>query len=367
MKTKVSIVRCDSYEPVRLKQAAHNAFELLGGLSTFIKKGERVVLKPNLLSAGSPERVVTTNVEVVRTVAKLVKECGAIPLIGDNPGGSVTPRNAYEGSGFSRMAKEEGVELLEVKNIKMVSGIPIASYFFECDKIISLPKMKTHSLMILTGAVKNMYGAVSGLNKTEYHKRFPRPDQFVDVLIDVYKAVRPCVSLMDGIIAMHGDGPASGDIKQVGLLMASQDSVALDAVFSHLIGIKPFDILTTKLAHEKGLGNGDIKEIEIVGEKIESCLIRGFKLPSSSIIMKIPEPFMSTLASLIRFGPFIVEKLCKKCMICAESCPVVAITVNERESVIDSRKCIRCMCCHEVCPHQAVILRRNFLAKVFGL
>jgi len=221
--------------------------------------------------------------------------------------------------------------------------------------------------MVLTGAVKNMYGAVSGLNKSEYHKRFPRPDQFVDVLINVYGAVMPCLSLMDGIIAMHGDGPASGDLKEVGLLMASQDGVALDAVFSHLIGMEPFDVLTTKFAHEKGLGNGDMEKIEIAGEKVESCLIRDFKLPSSKIIMKIPEPFMSTLASLVRFGPFIVEKLCKKCMICAESCPVAAITVNERKSVIDGRKCIRCMCCHEVCPHRAVILRRNILARAFGL
>ena len=367
MKTKVSIVRCKTYAPEEVQPQVARAFDLLGGISSFVKKGENVLVKPNMLSGSLPERGTNTHIEVVRAVVKLVKQCEAIPVIGDNPGGSVNTKDAYRSSGMSSIADEEGVALAEVRDVKMVRGIPIASYFFECDKIISLPKMKTHNLTILTGAIKNMYGAISGLNKTELHKRFPKVEEFVNVLIDVFEAVRPHLVLMDGVIAMDGDGPAAGTLKSAGLLIAGQDNVAVDSVFSHLIGVNPFDILTTKEAHRRGLGEIELENIEIMGEKIEEVFVKGFKLPRSSIVMRLPGPLVKGLAGLVKFGPYINEGLCKKCRICAESCPVSAITIGERQSVIDFHKCIRCMCCNEVCPYSAVELRRNILARALGL
>ena len=366
MKSKVSIIKCKTYRPSEVQPAVARAFELLGGISSFVKKGEKVLVKPNMLSGKPPEHGVNTHIEVVRAVVKLIKECEAFPIIGDNPGGSTSPRQAYESSGMSSIANEEKIELAEVKDVKVVRGMPIASYFFECDKIISLPKMKTHNLMILTGAVKNMYGAVSGLNKTQLHKRFLMPEEFVNVLVDVLEAVRPHLVLMDGIIAMDGDGPVSGRLKDVGLLIASQDSVALDSVFSHLIGVSPFKILTTKEAHRRGLGEIDLEKIEIAGEAIEKSFIKEFKLPRSSIAIKLPHFLAKIIAGFVKFGPYINERLCKKCSICAESCPVSAITINEKESRIDCRNCIRCMCCNEVCPYGAVELKRNILARVCG-
>jgi len=367
MKTKVSIVKCRTYAPEEIQSTVARAFDLLGGISSFVKKGEKVLVKPNMLSGSLPERGANTHIEVVRAVVKLVKQCEAVPLIGDNPGGSVSPKDVYRSSGMSSVADEEKVVLAEAKDVKMVRGIPIASYFFECDKIISLPKMKTHNLMILTGAIKNMYGAISGLNKTELHKRFPKVEEFVNVLIDVFEAVRPHLVLMDGVIAMDGDGPAAGTLKDAGLLIAGQDSVAVDSVFSHLIGTNPFDILTTKEAHARGLGEIDLENIEIMGEKIEDAFVNEFRLPRSNIVMKLPGPLVKIMAGLVKFSPYINEGLCKKCRICAESCPVSAITIGKRRSTIDFRRCIRCMCCNEVCPHNAVELRRNLLARALGL
>ncbi|MBU1061596.1 MAG: DUF362 domain-containing protein [Candidatus Omnitrophica bacterium] len=367
MKPKVSIVRCKTYESQELEISVRKAFQLLGGLSSFVKKGERVLLKPNILSGRLPEHGVNTHIEVVRVVANLVKECGATSLVGDNPGGSMGVKDVYESSGFLSLAKEEGVELKEVKNVKVIRGIPIASYFFECDKIISLPKMKTHSLTTLTGAVKNMYGAVAGLNKSHLHKRFPNPEQFANVLIDVFETVRPQLVLMDGIIAMDGDGPAAGTLKDVGLLIASQDSVAVDSVFSYLVGINPLDIPTTKGAYRRGLGEARIENIEVMGKSLEESFVRGFKVPGSRLIMSLPGPFVKILAALVKFGPWIDTKLCKKCKVCAETCPASAVTINEKESAINYRKCIRCMCCHEVCPYKAVVLKRNLFAKALGL
>ncbi len=367
MKTRVAIVKCKDYNRIEVEQAVKKAFDLLGGMSAFIKKGERVLIKPNMLSARLPEDGVCTHLEVIRAVVRLVKDCGAIVFIGDNPGGSMSPLAIYEGAGLSALAKEEGVELKEVKGIKVVNNIPIAAYIFECDKIVNLPKMKTHSLMGLTGAVKNMYGAVAGLHKSELHKKYPSPEEFAKILVDTFEIVKPSLVLMDGIVSMDQGGPASGRLRGTGLLIAGTDSVAVDSVFAGLIGAGPLDILTTREACERKLGEADLGNIEISGESIKDNLIKGFEIPGKPGLIVVLGPFAKSVARFIKFGPYIKEKLCKKCMICRDSCPVSAITINPERSVIDLKRCIKCMCCHEVCPHKAVELKRNFLAKGLGL
>jgi len=363
MKTKVSLVKCKTYNTEEVGPAVKKAFDLLGGIEFFVKKDEKVLLKPNMLSKKAPAEGANTHVEIVRACARLVRDCGAVPLVGDNPGGSLTPKQAYDASGFFNMAKEEGIELGQGNDVRMVRGIPISSYFFECDKIINLPKMKTHSLMVLTGAIKNMYGAVSGLIKAEYHKRFPNPREFVNVLLDVYEIVKPHLVLMDGIVSMDGDGPSAGRLRDTEILMAGSDGVAIDSIFSHLIRVRPSDVLTTKEASKKGLGEMSLENIEVVGESVSESFIEGFKLPHSKKLFMLPDHTLKMLARFVRFGPHIDKGICEKCNICTESCPVSAI----KGFTIDHHKCIRCMCCHEVCPHNAVKLRRNILARVFGL
>jgi uncharacterized protein (DUF362 family)/Pyruvate/2-oxoacid:ferredoxin oxidoreductase delta subunit len=367
IKTRVSIVKCRNYDTNEVQKAVKRAFDLLGGVEAFIKKGERVLIKPNMLSARLPEDGVCTHLEVIRAVVRLIRDCGAVASIGDNPGGSMSLLTLYEGAGLKALASEEGVELKETKGIKVVNGIPIATYIFECDKIINLPKMKTHSLMGLTGAVKNMYGAVAGLHKSELHKKFPSPEEFAKVLVDIFEITRPNLVLMDGIISMDQGGPASGRLKDTGLLIAGTDSVAVDSVFAGLIEIKPLDILITKEAYKRRLGEANLDNIEILGENIKDNLIKDFEIPGKSGLITALGPFAKFVARFIKFGPHITEKLCEKCMICRDSCPASAITINSEKSVIDLKKCIRCMCCHEVCPHKAVELKRNFLAKGFGL
>lgn len=367
MKTKVSIVKCKTYNPEEVMAAVRKAFDLLGGIGLFIKKGEKVVVKPNLLTGKIAEYGVNTHIEVMRSVVRLVKECGARPAIGDNPGGSESPRDVYIASGMATVAKQEGIECLETNEVRIIGGMPISSYFLEYDKIISVPKMKTHSLMVLTGAVKNMYGAVSGLNKSESHKRFPRPEEFVNVLVDVFQKVRPHLVLMDGIIAMDGNGPMSGNLRDVGLLIGGQDGVAIDSVFSRLAGIDPLSILTTREAYKRKLGEADFNKMDILGEDIEKNLIRDFKLPQSKAYMKLPQSLLKVVASFVKFWPHIEKELCRKCMICSKTCPALAITIDKKVSKIDYSKCVRCMCCHEVCPYGAIYLKRNILARLFKI
>ncbi len=367
MKTKVCIVKCKTYDFAEVNESVKKAFDFLGGLSSFIGKDEKVLIKPNMLSGKTAEYGVNSHIEVVRAIIRQVKECGAFPAIGDNPGGSDSPSKIYASSGFLTVAREENVECIESKSVKMIKDIPVSSYFLEYDKIISVPKMKTHSLMGLTGAVKNMYGAVSGLAKSEWHKKRPSPGEFSDLLIEIYGMVRPDLVLMDGVVAMEGDGPASGELKPAGILICGSDSVSIDAVFSYLTGMDPMSLLTTKKAHEKGLGQGDINEIEFPGEKPEDVKFKKFKMPRSAVVMNLPKPVVKIAAKFIKFGPHINPILCRECMLCAKSCPVRAITIDSNRKKIDHSKCIRCMCCHELCPHGAISLKRNFLAKGFGL
>ncbi|MFH1782800.1 MAG: DUF362 domain-containing protein [Candidatus Omnitrophota bacterium] len=366
-RSKVSIVRCNSYSPEEAVPSVDKAFSLLGGLELFIKPKERVLLKPNMLSASLPEEGKNTHIEIVRACIRLVKKCGGIPLIGDNPGGSVIPKEAYERSKFLALAEEEGVELLESKHIKIIRDLPISSYFFECDKIINIPKMKTHSLMILTGAIKNMYGAVSGLNKTHYHKVFPRPEDFYKIPVDVFENVKPTLNLMDGVVAMDGNGPASGRLRDVKILLASEDAVSLDTIFCKIVGLDPEKLLTNREAYKRGIGNMHQDEIDIVGEKIEDIYIKDFRLPDSQALLKLPDFLLNILTGFIKFGLYINKRNCVKCMICKDSCPVDCITINGSTSKIDQKKCIRCMCCHELCPHNAVSIKRNILAKALGV
>jgi ferredoxin len=221
--------------------------------------------------------------------------------------------------------------------------------------------------MTLTGAIKNMFGAVTGLNKTQCHKKFPKPEDFVHVLVDVFTAVKPQLVLMDGIIAMDGNGPAAGNLRDAGLLIASEDSVAVDAVFSYLIGMKPLEVLTTKEAYNRKLGEADLENLEILGEKIEKKLIKDYKLPGLKFYMNLPAPAIKFVASFVKFSPYINEGLCTRCKICVKTCPVDAITVSKENSFIDYHKCVKCMCCHEVCPYNSVEYKSNILARRFGL
>jgi uncharacterized protein (DUF362 family)/Pyruvate/2-oxoacid:ferredoxin oxidoreductase delta subunit len=369
MKTKVGLVKQHNYEFSQLKQAVKMAFDFLGGIGAVVKAGQKVLLKPNILSGRPPEDGACTHIEVIRAVIRLVKECGAVPFIGDNPGGAINQNSAYEGSLIKALAKDEDIELKYSIGVQMARGFPIASYFFECDKIISLPKMKTHSLMGITGAVKNMYGAVVGLTKAEFHRRFPNPRDFAKVLTDVFEIVKPHLVLMDGIVAMEGHGgPGAGDLRDAGILMASEDSVAIDAVFCALIGIHPLKILTTKEAYNRKLGEADLKKIEILGEKLENSILKGFKLPHQKLLlMNLPKSVTGFLADFVKFGPHIDKTSCRKCRICQDTCPVQSISIEETAQNIDYKKCIRCMCCHEVCPYKAIELKSNIIAKVFGV
>ena len=362
---KVAISRCENYDGANVSEAVKRAVDSLGGIGSFVRPGMKVLLKPNMLSPHPPEDAVTTHPEVIRAVARLVKEAGGIVSLGDAPGGyGYNIDEILEKSGIKKVAQDECIELKKFAVSKFVEGIPISRHVLEADLVISMPKLKTHSITVITAAVKNMFGAVVGLYKAQCHSSAPKEEDFSKIMAKVFSIVKPQLTVIDGVVGMEGDGPSSGIVRRMNLIMAGADAVAIDACIARIIGLKPLDILVTKEAFKAGLGEADLARIEVVGDAIDDFIVKDFKLPQTTPLKFIPKSIMNGVASLIRFKPYIDMKLCKRCNLCKVTCPVDCIAIEKESCAIDYDKCIRCLCCQEVCPYRAISIKRNVLTKM---
>lgn len=373
MSAKVSVVKCNNYEPKIVEQAIRDTVNLLGGITNFIKPGSRVLVKPNLLMSKGPECGITTHPEVVRAVIHLLKEINCKLIVGDGP--SVWGKyienvdEVYDVTGIRKVCREEGIDLVIFDKRRMHAKFPLTTWLDECDHLISLPKFKTHEFTLLTGAIKNLFGLVSGTYKTELHKNYFEPAEFAKILVDIYQEARPALTIIDGILAMEGDGPATnGKLRQLGLLLGGSDCVALDTVMAKIMGITNQDVLSTKEAGRRGLGENQLSRIKIEGESIDKLNIRPFILPVTSPGMsKLPSAVKKILKSLIKYYPYCLKPKCIRCGHCVEVCPRQCIILKRKRIHFDYRKCIACFCCQESCPEAAIGVKKSMLAKLIGL
>ncbi|MFP4056151.1 MAG: DUF362 domain-containing protein [Candidatus Brocadiia bacterium] len=376
--SRVALVRCQDYDRRRVLEACRRALDLLGGIGQLVWPGQRVLVKPNLLAAAPPERAVTTHPEVVRALVALLREAGAEVWVGDSPGGvewNITDR-ALEVSGIGPAAREAGAEVqdfegggrhfADLPDGAILRRFAIARAAREADLVVSLAKLKTHGQALYTGAVKNMLGCVPGGGKLRVHQLATKSHQLAAALLDIYAVVRPGLALIDGILAMEGNGPNLGDPRHLGLLVASTDGVAADAVASHLVGYPARSIHILGQAEQRGLGVGSIERIEVVGEPLEACRVPDFARASNLFYELIPAWLARLVGGAVRVEPQIVQSECRRCGLCQRSCPAQAIAGGDGEPlVIDRGACIRCFCCHELCPHGAVALRRSLLVRLY--
>jgi len=373
---KVALVRCQDYEPDRVLDAAHQAFDLIGGIERLIRPGQRVLVKPNLLSAAAPERAVTTHPAVVRAAVTLVREAGAQAWVGDSTGGiewNVTDR-ALRVSGIGPAAVEAGAEIKDfeaggAERIEYPDGVilkrfAVAQAARDADLVISLAKLKTHGQVLYTGAVKNVLGCLPGGGKIRVHQLAPKSRALSAALLDIYAVVRPRLALIDAIVAMEGNGPNLGDPRHVGLLIASEDGVAADAVASHIVGYPARSIHILRQAEQRGLGVGSLSDIEVVGERLDECIVPDFVRASNFLYQLIPAPLARLLGGAVRIEPEIMQEECRHCGLCQRSCPAQAIR-GEGPFVIERAACFRCFCCHELCPHGAVTLRKSWPVRLY--
>ena len=368
----VSIVRCDSYDESLVESSVSEALASIGGIGKYVKKGDKVLLKINLLSASTPEKAITTHPSIVKAMVKQVQSAGGIPIIGDSPGGPFTHgmlESAYKKSGMSGVAQETGAILnynTESKQVsnpngRLVKKLDIISLLDDVDVVISLPKLKTHMLTKFTGATKILFGVVPGLTKPAYHLKYAEIDMFCDMLLDILEYVKPAFSLMDGVVGIEGDGPgASGTPKQAGIILASQDSVALDVVATSIIGMKADEVPIIKRAIVRGLTTGNLSDINVIGAKADDVKVK-FRQPATGKGITKVLSNNGVRSLLMRFTlpyPFATSK-CVRCGICKQNCPAGAITIKGKAHM-NMGKCIRCYCCHELCPYKAIELKSHF-------
>lgn len=363
--SKVVLARCEDYDPDNVYNAVKRSIDLLGGIGKFVRPGMKVLLKPNLLSARAPEDAVTTHPEVIRAVGRLVRDAGAVVWIGDAPGGyGKNIDEIFDKAGLRHIAGEEGFELVKFTTANFVDGIPIAKQVFDADLMISIPKLKTHCVTVMTGAIKNTFGTVTGLYKAECHSRAPREEDLARVMVKVHSISRPGLTVVDGIVGMEGDGPSGGSPRQMNVIMTGEDAVAIDACIAKMVGLNPLDIEVTKKAYEARLGEADLSKIEVLGDGLEGFSVKNFKFPQTMPLDIVPRPVLKWLLSMVGFKPVIDEGICARCGLCKTACPADCINIEEHACGIDYKKCVRCLCCHEVCPYKAISIKRNFLTKL---
>jgi uncharacterized protein (DUF362 family)/Pyruvate/2-oxoacid:ferredoxin oxidoreductase delta subunit len=368
-KVKVLITRSNDYDCDQIYTGLQKNIAFIGGLQDIISPAVRVFVKINHLPPASPaEKGIVTHPIFVEAVLRLLKETGASIIVGDDVESS--DRDGFEISGFRQMSKRAEVELLNLREAGFV--VYVSKIVLDADVIVNLPKLKTHSLTVLTGGVKNIYGIIpEGLRK-RFHGEYTKREDFCQVLTDIFSITitKPQLTIMDSIIAMEGEGPACGSLKRSGIILASWDAVALDAVATKILGLNPLDIYTTKYAAERGLGIGDLRNIEIVGENLEDGIVADFRLPAGatgSLIDKLPAFLSRYIQDQRAAKPHVIESECTGCLECQNNCPASAISATNEKIRINRTRCIRCMCCHEVCRYGAIVPKVSIIGNMLDL
>ncbi len=386
MNHTVVLIPIDTYDQSAVDAAVRQGVELLGGIEQFIGREEKVLLKPNLLARALPQKAITTHPAVFSAVCRLLREKGYQHVsYGDSPGNpTTTPEKATDTSGLAAEAAKYGVPLGDFAAGSVVhfpEGKTARSFYLcnavqDMDAMINLCKMKTHALERITGAVKNLYGCITGVNKATGHAHFPNSEVFADMLADLNLCVHPRLHIMDGIVAMEGNGPSSGTPVAMNVLLFSADPVALDSVYAGLIHLDPAQVPTCVSAARAGVGTMDYGEIDIVtpdgpitmGQarekygKADFDVFRGTM--KKSLMMKVVP-----LLPFLQHRPRVDLKKCVACGVCEESCPVPEKAVragNGKKARYDYKKCIRCYCCQEMCPMKAIEVYRSPLNKLLG-
>ncbi len=371
LKPAVSIAACSDYDPVRVRSAVAEAVNLVGGIRAFVQPGDRVLIKPNLLKASPPAAAVTTHPEIVRAVIRLVKDAGGEPQVGDSPGFGEL-RRVCEKTGVLEVLEQEGVQLADMDSSVRVRTrgqfhhFEIARTVHDADVVINLPKLKTHGMMVLTGAVKNLFGCIPGKRKVQWHfNTGVNRDAFARMLVELSALIKPALTVMDAVVGMEGNGPGSGDPRPLGVIMAGPDPVSLDVVAGMIVGADPSGLYVVRAAAAAGIGETSLDRINLRGAELGSVLVKDFRLPPQEHLeWRLPEWGRSFLKDALTTRPVIDHDVCVQCGVCEGHCPQKAIRRKDRRLAIEYRNCIRCFCCQEFCPRGAITVGKGWALRL---
>lgn len=366
---------CEAYDYEAVRAVLAEQFRLLKA-EELIRPGMRVAVKPNLVTRSAPDDCAVTHPVVICAVVSLLKELGASVVIAESPGGPYTPallKTIYEHSGCAK-AEEYGAELnldctwgeLKAPEAQLCRSFSVITPLLTADAVVDVCKLKTHCMMSLSAAVKNLFGAVPGLMKPELHCRFPQREAFGTMITDLCQALHPVLSIVDGVMAMEGNGPTGGLPRYVGALLASRSPYAADLACARIIGMEPESIPPLRAAMERGLCPRSADELVWLCEPASRFAVPDFLQPeskSADFITRLPKFLQPLAARLATPSPQIRTAECVGCGKCAESCPQHTITIRDHKAVIDYSNCIRCYCCHEMCPKHVIDIRRLSLFR----
>ncbi|EPR10574.1 DUF362 domain-containing protein [Ruminiclostridium papyrosolvens] len=352
---KISLKLTKTYDENEILKALRESFEFIGGLDSIVKSGDTVLLKLNLTGPFRPEQAATTHPVLVKMMVRLIKECGGHPIIGDGP---ATIKSPIKDTGIEDVAQEEKVpafvfekfQQVHLSDYSIVRDISYSTDVLQADKVISMPKLKTHALTLYTGAIKNMFGAVAFEQRKALHK-YKTQEEFSKLLTDIFSVRVPDLTVMDGIWGMDGIGPVHGNPVNFGVLLVSRDAVAIDALSATLLGYKIDDVQMIGRASERNLGESNLDNMFID----DSCYKERI-LHTANLIPTLQGGLRERFLKLVLGKIQCDSSKCSKCSACLDGCPANAITMNPYP-VVDENACLHCFRCYEICFHGALSIK----------
>lgn len=372
----VAVVRCKTYDVEAVKPALEEALNAVNGLD-FVKSGMKIIIKPNLVSFKKPDAAATTHPALLEALVEMLLARGADVTIGDSPGGphSLPLLNrVYAATGMDRLEKlgaklnrnmnEKTVDFPEGKVLK---NFTYTEYLDEADAIIDFCKLKSHGMLGMSAAVKNLFGTIPGLKKPEVHYKFQNDAEFADMLVDLNEYFKPRLAICDAVVGMEGNGPTAGTPRQIGAIIASKSTYYADVVGAELIGMNIDGLPTLQAAYERGFAPSSSKNLRVYGD-IRALTVDDFKAPPvrGLSFMRKGNVLHFISKAALEHKPTLKKRLCVGCGECARMCPAKAIEMKNKKPHINREKCIRCFCCQEFCPRAAMVAHRPLAAKALN-
>ncbi len=372
----VAVVRCKTYDVEAVKPALEEAVNAVNGLD-FVMPGMKIIIKPNLVSFKKPDAAATTHPALLEALVEMLLARGADVTIGDSPGGphSLPLLNrVYAATGMDRVEKlgaklnrnmnEKTVDFPEGKILK---NFTYTEYLDEADAIIDFCKLKSHGMLGMSAAVKNLFGTIPGLKKPEVHYKFQNDAEFADMLVDINEYFKPRLAICDAVVGMEGNGPTAGTPRQIGAIIASKSTYYADVVGAELIGMNIDGLPTLQAAYERGFAPASSKNLRVYGD-IRALTVDDFKAPPvrGLSFMRKGNVLHFISKAALEHKPTLKKRLCVGCGECARMCPAKAIKMKNKKPHINREKCIRCFCCQEFCPRAAMVAHRPLAAKVLN-
>lgn len=365
----VSVAPCADYSDAACERALRDA---LSAALDWVTPGMKIAVKVNLITMMKPAAAATTHPALLCALVKLLAERGATAVVGDSPGGPFTGvyvNRVYAATGMRQVEALGGhvnadfsTRNAQNPRGKKLKDFPYTAWLGECDAIINFSKLKTHGMMGMTAAVKNMFGAIPGTVKPQLHYVYPNTRDFADMLVDLNEFFKPRLNIVDAVIGMEGNGPSMGTPRAIGCVLAGANPYEVDEVCARIIGIGPEAAPTLSAARDRALFSPDFA---IRGD-VTPFLQSDFLLAPRHDVKFLSGVFGSALTSALQPRPTLVPAACVGCEKCREVCPAGAITMKNRRPVIHRKSCIRCFCCQELCPKGALLSRKPPLSRLLG-